>query len=177
MNIVIEPECVDDVAAVRNVVRRAFHHQQSVADMVELIRASPQYLPELALAARIGRDIVGFVMLSNAEVVEADGARHEVLTLSPLAVAPDHEGQGVGSALVRAGLSAADASSRGLVTLEGSPTFYGRLGFRFAPDFGISIDLPEWAPPEAAQVYLLRTYDPRVRGKLRYPPAFAAAVD
>ncbi|MEP7018006.1 MAG: N-acetyltransferase [Actinomycetota bacterium] len=177
MNVVIEPEGVDDVVAVRNVVRQAFHHHRSVADMVDLIRASPQYVPELALAARISRDVVGFVMLSHAEVVGADGARHDVLTLSPLAVAPDHERQGIGSALVRAGLSAADATGRGLVTLEGSPTFYGRLGFRFAPDFGICIDLPEWAPPEAAQVYLLRTYDPTVRGKLKYPPAFAAAVD
>jgi len=177
VNIVIEPECVDDVVAVRNVVRRAFRHHQSVADMVDLIRASPQYLPELALTARIGRNVVGFVMLSHAEVVEADGARHDVLTLSPLAVAPDHQRQGIGSGLVRAGLAAADATGHGLVTLEGSPTYYGRLGFRFAPDFGITIDLPQWAPPEAAQVYLLRTYDPTVRGKLEYPPAFAAAVD
>ncbi len=177
MNIVIEPESVDDIVAVRNVVRRAFHHHQSVADMVDLIRASPQYVPELALTARISRDVVGFVMLSQAEVVGADGTRHDVLTLSPLAVAPDQERQGIGSALVRAGLAAADATGRGLVTLEGSPTFYGRMGFRFAPDFGITIDLPEWAPPEAAQVYPLRTYDSTVRGKLEYAPAFAAALD
>jgi putative acetyltransferase len=177
MNVVIEPERSGDVVAVRNVVRRAFSHHQSVADMVDLIRASPQYVPELALVARTNRDVVGFVMLSHAEVVEADGARHDVLTLSPLAVAPDHERQGIGSALVGAGLAAADAIGSGLVTLEGSPTYYGRLGFRFAPEFGITIDLPEWAPPEAAQVHLLRTYDSTVRGKLEYPPAFAVAAD
>jgi len=177
MSIVIEPESVDDIVAVRNVVRRAFHHHQSVADMVDLIRASPQYVPELALTARISRDVVGFVMLSQAEVAGADGTRHDVLTLSPLAVAPEQERQGIGSALVRAGLAAADATGRGLVTLEGNPAFYGRLGFRFAPDFGITIDLPDWAPSEAAQVQPLRAYDSAVRGKLQYPPAFAAALD
>jgi putative acetyltransferase len=177
MDVVIEPERPDDVVAVRSLVRRAFHHHQSVSDMVELIRASPQYVPELALVARADRDVVGFVMLSHAVVVEASGARHDVLTLSPLAVAPDHERQGIGSALVRAGLVAADDSGSGLVTLEGSPTYYGRLGFRPAPDFGITIDLPDWAPPQAAQVHPLRTYDSRVRGKLEYPPAFAAAAE
>lgn len=174
MNVVIEPESRKDVGAIRDVVRRAFSHHQSVADLVELIRASPQYVAELALVARLGEDVVGFVMLSSAEVVETDGIRHNVLTLSPLAVAPEFERQGNGSALVRAGLAAAGATGAGLVTLEGSPTFYGRLGFRFAPDFGITIDLPEWAPPAAAQVFLLPAYNSTVRGKLAYPPAFAA---
>lgn len=177
MGIDIEAEHVDDVAAVRNVVRRAFSDHLSVADMVDLIRASPHYVPELALAARTGREVVGFVMLSHAEVVALDDARHDVLTLSPLAVVPEHERQGIGSALVRAGLAAADAAGHSLVILEGSPTYYGRLGFRFAPDFGVTIDLPEWAPPEAAQVYPLRRYDSRVRGRLEYPPAFASAAE
>lgn len=173
MSAVIEAERLDDVAAISDVVRRAFHHQ-SVADLVELVRASPQYIPELALVARIGPRIVGFVMLSHAEIVDTDGTRRDVLTLSPLAVAPGYERQGIGSALVRAGLTAAESTGIGLVTLEGSPSYYGRLGFRYAPDFGITIDLPEWAPREAAQVYLLRSYDSTMRGRLEYPPAFAA---
>jgi putative acetyltransferase len=174
MNVIIQPERPDDVVAIRDLVRRAFHHHPSVADLVDLVRASPQYVAELSLIARTGHRVTGFVMLSHADVVEPSGARHDVLTLSPLAVAPDHERRGIGSALVRAGLAAADATGAGLVTLEGSPSFYGRLGFRFAPDYGIDIDLPKWAPPEAAQVYALTAYDRTVRGKLEYPPAFAA---
>jgi len=174
MSFVVEPERLDDVAAISDVVRRAFHHHQSAADLVELIRGSPQCIPELALVARIGPQVVGFVMLSRAEIVDTDSARHDVLTLSPLAVAPNYERRGIGSALVRAGLTAAEAIGTGLVTLEGSPTYYGRLGFRFAPDFGITIELPEWAPREAAQVYVLQSYDSTVRGRLDYPPAFAA---
>ncbi len=170
----IEPERPDDFDAISDVVRRAFHHHQSVAGMVDLIRASPQYVPELALVARIGSDIVGFVMISHADVVEADGNRHDVLTLSPLAVAPDRQRQGIGSALVRAALAAADASGSGVVTLEGSPAYYRRFGFRFAPDVDIMIDLPDWAPAEAAQVFTLQSYDPTVRGMLEYPPAFGA---
>jgi putative acetyltransferase len=38
------------------------------------------------------------------------------------------------------------------------------------------IHLPDWAPPEAAQIYRLRNYDPAIRGQVVYPPAFDAAT-
>ncbi len=174
MDITIEPERAEDLLAVRDLLRRAFADQPSVADLVELIRASAHYVPELALVARAGRDVVGFVMISHAEVVDSGESRHDVLTLSPLAVAPEQQRQGIGSDLVRAGLAAADTHGPGLVTLEGSPTYYSRLGFRRAADYAVSIDLPDWAPPEAAQVYALTAYDAAVRGRLVYPPAFDA---
>ena len=39
-----------------------------------------------------------------------------------------------------------------LVVLEGNPLYYGRFGFEHSRRYGIEIDLPSWAPPEAAQV-------------------------
>ena len=47
------------------------------------------------------------------------------------------------------------------------------LGFEAAQRFGVTIDLPDWAPPEAVQVYRLGAYDPLVRGHVVYPDAFA----
>jgi putative acetyltransferase len=169
--VVIEAEQPADVDAIRDVVARAFATQAVVPELVELIRASPQYVPELALVARVGPTVAGFVMLSHAELVAADG-RHDVLTLSPLAVAPEFQRRGIGADLVRAGLAAADATGAGLVILEGSPTYYGRLGFTDARTAGVTIDLPDWAPVEAAQVYRLAAYDSTVHGRLVYPPAF-----
>lgn len=115
-------------------------------------------------------------MLSGTDLVHHSGERWEVLTLTPLAVAPEHQRRGIGSALVRAALDAAERMGEPLVVLEGSPRYYGRLGFRFAPDQGILIDLPEWAPREAAQVFLLSAHDPAIRGRVEYPPAIAAAT-
>lgn len=37
---------------------------------------------------------------------------------------------------------------------------------------GIHVHLPDWAPPEAAQVHLLGAYDPGLRGTVVYPPPF-----
>jgi putative acetyltransferase len=170
---VIEPEQAADHQAVRRVVAAAFADHPEVADLVELIRTSPQYEPELALVARRGGDVVGHVMISHAELLESDGTGWDVLTLSPLAVRPDVQRQGVGSALVVEALRRADSSGAALVILEGSPAYYPRFGFRDARTLGVTVDLPDWASPDSGQVYPLSAYDPVVRGRLVYPPAFA----
>ncbi|HEX8080721.1 MAG TPA: N-acetyltransferase [Jatrophihabitans sp.] len=170
---VIEPERPADHAAVRAVVGAAFADEPSVVDLVELIRASPGYLPSLALVARVDDEVAGFVMLSRAELVSDSGSRHPVLTLSPLAVAPALQGRGIGSALVPAGLAAAERLGEQLVVLEGSPRYYPRFGFRDCRPFGIQIHLPDWSAPEAGMVFPLSAYDGRARGWVVYPPAFA----
>jgi putative acetyltransferase len=172
--IVIQVEQPIDAEAVDRVVRAAFADQPSVGGMVAEVRRSPRYRPGLAMVARSGGVVSGFVMLSGCDLIAEDGRRREVLTLTPLAVLPEHQGQGIGTALVAAALYEADRRGEPLVVLEGSPRYYGRLGFAPASAHGISLTLPDWAPPEAAQVYLLSGYDSTIRGRVRYPPAIAA---
>lgn len=172
--VVIEAEQPADAAAVDTVVRDAFAHRPEVAEMVAAIRASSRYRPGLAFVARAGTAVVGFVMLSGTDLADDAGMRREVLTLTPLAVLPECQRRGIGAALVRAALNEAERRGEPLVVLEGSPSYYGRLGFTFAQAHGITIDLPDWAPPEAAQVYLLPRYDPTITGHVIYPPAIAA---
>ena len=174
MHLDIRPETPADHAAIRVVVRAAFDTEPNVADLVDLIRASPEFVPELALVARHDGEIVGHLMLSHAELVDDLGEHRRILTLSPLAVAPTVQGRGIGSALVPAGLVAANTLGEGLVVLEGSPDYYGRFGFRDCRTMGIRIDLPDWAPREAGQACPLSAYDEDLRGRVVYPPAFAA---
>jgi hypothetical protein len=62
------------------------------------------------------------------------------------------------------------------VVLEGSPSYYGRLGFKFGPGVpNHNRPARHWAPHEAAQVYLLSSYHPTITGRVEYPPAIAAA--
>ncbi len=172
----IEPERFDDLEAIREVVRAAFDHHRTVADMVDLIRDSPHFVADLSLVARRADAVVGHVMLSHAHLLDDEGVQRQILTLSPLSVAPDVQRQGIGSALVRAALAAAEELGEALVTLEGSPRYYPRFGFEDCRPFGIEINLPSWAPPEAGMVYRLSAYSPQLRGRLVYPPAFAVAT-
>lgn len=169
----VRAECDEDRLSIRAVVAAAFG-SDAEADLVERIRASPEHVAEMALVAvRDGR-VIGHVMVSGATLVHAAGER-PIVMLSPLAVDPAEQRSGVGSALVRAVTAIADARGEPLVVLEGSPAYYGRLGFRAAADHGIELPLPDWAPPEAAQVMPLSAYgpdDPTLRGRVVYPSTF-----
>jgi putative acetyltransferase len=176
-DVLIETEQAADYPAIAEVVRRAFVDEPRVVGMVSAIRQSSRYRNGLAFVARVGGQIVGFVMLSGTDLIDDDRTYRDVLTLTPLAVLPEFQRRGIGAALVGTAIAEADRRREPLVVLEGSPQYYGRLGFRFAPDFGIHIDLPDWAPREAAQVYPLSNYDPQIIGRIHYPPAIAALPD
>ena len=52
------------------------------------------------------------------------------------------------------------------VVLQGSPNYYPRFGFRDSRTMGITMRLPDWAPPEAGMARPLSAYDPSTRGRL-----------
>ncbi len=166
----IRVERAADVATIAGVVAAAFGSQLQV-ELVEAIRACPQFLPDLSLIAELDGEIVGHVMISSATLEDGD-TRHQIANLSPLAVHPTHQQQGIGSMLVREVTARADRRGEPLVILEGDPAYYGRFGFEPAAPQGIEMTLPSWAPPEAAQMLGLRGYEPSMRGRVRYPPAF-----
>ena len=171
--VVIRPESPDDHDAIRRLVAAAFQ-SEAEAELVDRIRASGEYVPEMALVAEADGEIVGHVMISHAVIRNADGERRIVM-LAPLAVLPECQGRGTGSALVRSSVGVAEQRGEPLVVVEGSPTYYGRLGFEHSLAHGIEIHLEDWAPPEAAQVIRLASFDPNdqtLRGKVVYPAAF-----
>jgi putative acetyltransferase len=171
--LVIRPERADDDTAIRRVVGDAFGSPVE-PDLVERIRASKEYLPELALVAELDGEIVGHVMISGA-VVRNERGDHPIVMLSPLAVDPDHERRGIGAALIAAATRGAAERGEPFVVLEGDPAYYSRFGFEHSLPYGIELPLPDWAPPEAGQLLRLPSFDPDDgdrRGPVVYPSAF-----
>jgi putative acetyltransferase len=163
--VIVRPEGADDYIAVAGVVESAFGSHVE-ARLVADLRASPGYVPELALVADDG-EVVGHVMFTVTELEEGP----ELLMLSPLAVRPDRQRQGIGSQLVEEGLRGCRERGEPLVIVEGAPLYYSRFGFVRASELGI--ERPHQKIPEQAfQALPLPSYDERIRGRVVYPPLF-----
>ena len=87
-----------------------------------------QRLDRLRVAEQAG-EVVGHVAFSP--VSGADGG----LGLGPLAVRPDTQRRGVGSALVARGLAECVRLAQLVVVVLGDPAFYARFGFAFCEPF------------------------------------------
>jgi putative acetyltransferase len=163
----IRPESPSDYAAIAEVVEAACRPNE--ARLVELIRASEQYVPELALVAEDNRLIVGHVMFSY---VTLRGAHEfEVLELAPVAVTQAQQSRGIGSALIRAGIEKAAARREPLIVVLGHPPYFPRFGFEPAHEHGIEAPSPAMAGP-AFMVLRLSAYQEHYRGQVIFPPAF-----
>lgn len=157
-----------DSAAIDVVLRDAFgdDHGEAVVRLVAGLRASPAYVPELALVAEDEGRIAGFVAFSRAPLGE-----RSVLLLSPLAVATAVQRRGIGSGLVEAALARAEAAGEPLVVLEGVAEYYPRFGFE--PAVALGIEKPYASIPDIAfMAKRLAAYDPALRGRLEYPEPF-----
>ena len=164
----VRPETPADFEAIDHVAQLAFGRVDE-AEIVRRVRASRHYIPELALVAEDEGQLVGHVMFSDVELRGEESLA--VPSLAPLSVKPEWQLQGVGTALVEAGLAAAEARREPLVVVVGPPRYYPRFGFEPARPYGIEPPAPG-VPDEVFMVKLLSGYDGRQRGQVVYPSAF-----
>ena len=162
---IIRAERPEDESELAALIDAAFGDTETSAFTAK-IRASDGYVPELTFVGEQDGDIVGFTMLSYVTVAE-----RRILTLTPMAVRPDRQRRGIGKAIVRASIAAADERGEPLILVEGVPAYYPQFGFRSASSLGI--ERPDDRIPEAAWMALpLRAYDPEIRGRVAYPSFF-----
>ena len=96
-------------------------------DLLSLVRdLSQDSMIAMSLVGTIDSRVVGHVVFTNCGVV---GRNVKAALLGPLAVAPIWQRQGIGSAIVRAGLQRLQDTAVHLVCVLGDPAYYGRLGF------------------------------------------------
>ena len=102
--------------------------------------------------------------------VEGDGRAWRALGLGPVAVVPERQRQGIGSALIREALVRAEALGEELVFLVGEPEYYRSFGFSAAT-------AAPFASPYAGPYFMalaLREAPLPATGKADYAPAFAS---
>lgn len=125
----IRTEQTGDITEIRSVVTAAFKPVHNSDDtepaIVDMLRNTGALT--LSLVGVEHGKILGHIAFS---AVTIGGQNCTWLGLGPLAVLPEHQGKGIGSALVNAGLSQMkEQGAQGCVVL-GNPAYYERFGFR-----------------------------------------------
>ena len=138
----IRPEIPEDRDAVFRVNAAAFG-ADAEARLVNRLRVEAD--PFISLVAEMDGKIVGHICFSP--VTLAGHPEAEIMGLAPMAVLPEHQRQGIGTLLVRAGLDHCRVAGASAVIVLGHPGYYPRFGFVPASRFGITSEYD--APDEA----------------------------
>lgn len=136
----VRQEGASDLEAVRHIIAAAFG-QQDEADLVDRLRMSSAFVPELSLVAERNGNVVGHVMFTKAHI-ECEQSRVDTLALAPVSVIPGHQKTGVGSALTRGGIECARSLGFQSVIVLGHAEYYPRFGFRPASTWKIGCPYP-----------------------------------
>lgn len=142
-------------------------------DLLPLVRESlRQDRGVLSLVALVDAVLVGHVAFTMGSIA---GRNEQVALLGPLAVAPDLQRQGVGTALVREGMRRLAAAGTAQVHVLGDPAYYGRFGFKADDRVAPPYPLPEeWLT--AWQSIGLRDGIPGLQGTLSLPQPWRRPV-
>ncbi|UCH73533.1 MAG: N-acetyltransferase [Rhodospirillales bacterium] len=152
-----------DIHLIEQLYPDAFPDEDLLPLVRELLREDQHVL---SLVANLDRTLAGHIIFTRCGV---DGRTDQLALLGPLAVAPNMQRRGIGSALVREGLQQLRAEGILQVCVLGDPAYYGR--FRFAPEYGV---MPPYPLPEAWrtawQSICLLDGQPALQGTLSVPP-------
>ncbi|MEO0875094.1 MAG: N-acetyltransferase [Bacteroidota bacterium] len=170
----IRQETTADHQQVFQLVEAAFagveYSDQSEHHLVERLRKSDAFIPELSLVAEQGQEIVGHIILTQIAIVDGE-TRSPSLALAPVSVLPTHQGQGIGGALIKEAHKRAQALGHSSVILLGHADYYPRFGYRPTAEFGIR--LPFEAPKENCMLVELQAGSlTGISGVVEYPTAF-----
>ncbi|WP_299990464.1 N-acetyltransferase [uncultured Pontibacter sp.] len=174
MPIQIRQEQPADYPAVFALVEQAFreleisdHNEQF---LVERLRQSDAFIPELSLVAADSGKIVGHILLTKLKIRSRD-QEFRSLSLAPVAVLPAYQRQGIGGMLIQHAHQVARQLGYTSVILVGHENYYPRFGYKRASTFGITFPF-EVPDANAMAVELVTNGLQGVSGEVVYPKEF-----
>jgi putative acetyltransferase len=133
----IRPGERGEAAAIAAVHRLAFESDVEV-DLAEALVEDEAYVSAYSLVAEESGRLVASVVVTRGRFVPDDGGPEApVLVLAPLAVVPEAQRAGLGTAIVEASIVAARNAGEVALFVFGDPDYYGRFGFVAAMPKGI----------------------------------------
>jgi predicted N-acetyltransferase YhbS len=174
MKVIIRKETVADFVDVFKLIEKAFENEiysdHSEQFLVERLRKSEAFVPNLSLVAVSDEKIVGHILLTKIQINGSHGS-NESLALAPVSVLPSYQKRGIGGQLIIAAHDRARELGFSSIILLGHKDYYPRFGYRQAEQFGIT--LPFDVPPENCMaIELIPKGLLGVSGMVEYPSEF-----
>lgn len=164
-----------DYKEVFNLIENAFKNE-TYSDkreqfLVERLRRSDAFIPELSLVAEIDGLIVGYILLTKIKIINNRSEAITSLALAPIAVLPIHQGKGIGGQLIEAAHRKAKELGFESVILLGHEKYYPKFGYLPAKKY--DIQLPFDVPDENCMlIELTENALKNVKGTVEYPKEF-----
>ncbi|SNR73127.1 GNAT family N-acetyltransferase [Flavobacterium sp. ov086] len=174
MEIKLRKENENDYKSVFQLVEKAFEKEEysdhKEQFLVEKLRKSEVFIPELSIVAKVENKIVGHILLTKLEI-KNDSKTFESLALAPVSVLPEFQGKGVGSKLILYSHKVAKELGYKSIILLGHENYYPRFGYELTNKYGI--EMPFDVPAENCMVITLTENGlSGVNGKVVYPAEF-----
>lgn len=137
MEITVRKETAEDYSAVFALNKEAFG-EEGEAKLVDKLRQSSAFIPELSLVATFQNMVVGHILFTKIKIIADNGNENESLALAPMAVLPKYQKSGIGSQLIKAGLDKARELEFKFVIVLGHEKYYPKFGFEPASKWKIT---------------------------------------
>ena len=147
--ITIRPEEHKDYKSIISLILRSFQEGTDYSDgtdiiaLVEEIRDSKYYIPELSFVAELNNKVVGHFLFSKFPLSPTREGGHNnetdsgIVMLAPVSVHADYFRQGIGTAMLMMGIEKVRELGYKGITVEGNYKFYNQVGFRTSSDYNI----------------------------------------
>ena len=173
--ITIRPEEHKDFKSIISLILRSFQEGTDYSDgtdiiaLVEEIRDSKYYIPELSFVAELNNKVVGHFMFSHFPLSPTDRGGYdnrstsEIVMLAPVSVHADYFRMGIGSSMIRMGIEKVREKGYKGITVEGNFNFYNKVGFRTSSEYNI-FPTSGWPMKEPRCMMCQETYEGSLNG-------------
>lgn len=164
----IKTEQISDIEIIAELTYRAFenhpHHAPGAKPTEHLIinRLRKANQLTLSLIYENEQGIVGHIAFSPVKINDQES---NWFGLGPVSVLPEHQGKGIGSALIHEGISQIKTFNADGIVLLGEPEYYSRFGFANDPKLTL-----QGVP---AEYFMIKAFTSEIpEGEVNYHPAF-----
>ena len=165
----IRSEIPQDIKAIEQITIAAFdgkwYSDQTEYLVVNRLREAGAM--SISLVAEMDGKVVGHIAFSVVTINSEDKGWYGI---GPVSVLPELQKQGIGSKLIREGISLIQEKGAKGCVLEGDPEYYQRFGFKNHP--GLFYE----AAPDPKYFMALPFYDHVPNGKVEFHKAFYGAI-